>query len=115
MLRLIWSFPAGAEKVRVSGNGGVQPRWRADGKELYYVSLDRKLMAVDIKTSPNLEVGVPKELFQTSIFAGGGFVYVLRYDVAPDGRFLVLSAVEKETPAAPPINIWLNWTAGLKR
>jgi eukaryotic-like serine/threonine-protein kinase len=81
------SFPRGAPKRQVSTNGGMQPRWRRDGKELFYMSFDRKLMAVDVKTGPELEFGAPKELFQTRLSRGGSSTPpVLRYDVTRDGK-----------------------------
>jgi hypothetical protein len=52
-------------KWLISANGGSQPRWREDGKELYYLAPDGKLMAVEIATSPVFRAGVPKALFQT--------------------------------------------------
>jgi serine/threonine protein kinase/Tol biopolymer transport system component len=63
----VQSFPVGVGKFRISTNGGVEPRWRRDGKELFYLSLERKLMAVEVKSAPTFESGAPKELFQTPI------------------------------------------------
>jgi eukaryotic-like serine/threonine-protein kinase len=63
----VQSFPAGAGKSRISANGGVEPRWRRDGKELFYLSLTGKLMAVEVKTAPVFEYGSRKELFQTPV------------------------------------------------
>jgi Tol biopolymer transport system component len=114
-------FPAssgGGSKVKISGDGGDQPRWRRDGKELFYFSPGGKLMAVDVvATSPVLQAGIPKLLFQAPVFSGGASAMgmdVFRWDVAPDGkRFLI------NTAAAPavsePVTVVLNWTAGLKK
>ena len=60
-------FPGPGERVRVSTDGGSQPRWKKDGSELFYLSLDGKLMAVGIRLGPSLQVDVPKTLFQTPI------------------------------------------------
>jgi Tol biopolymer transport system component len=112
----VQSFPAGAGKFLVSSNGGVQPRWRRDGKELFYIAADGVLMAVDVKTSPAFQAGVPHALFDPEIPGGGSAQFVFRYDVAPDGqRFLVNT--EGQSLAAPvePITVVLNWTAELKR
>ena len=54
----ISSFPIAGGRVRVSTNGGVQPRWRGDGKELFYLSLDQKMMAVPVNASSALDVGI---------------------------------------------------------
>jgi hypothetical protein len=89
----------------------LQPRWRGDGKELFYLAPDRKLMAVDVKTEPEFQPATPHPLFETQSFAGSNTLY--RYDVARDGRrFLMI------VPAAgvsAPATVVLNWEAGLKR
>jgi serine/threonine protein kinase len=113
------SFPAGAGKFQIStGEGGRQPRWRRDGKELFYISTDGKLMAVEVKTEPRFAAGAPKPLFDVRTFpstgsAGGPF----RYDVAPDGkRFLIDSrATSTEDSDSAPITVVLNWPAALKK
>ena len=106
-------FQASGKKWRISTNGGAQPRWRRDGTELFYFSLDRKVMAVDIKTNDeNLEAGVPKELFQPLILSGF-YPLGMDYDVTADGqRFIISSAVQRTTP---PVNIIFNWTALLRK
>ncbi len=55
------------QKRQISTDGGVQPRWRRDGKELYYLALDGKLMAVDIRVDARIESGVPRPLFDTKL------------------------------------------------
>jgi eukaryotic-like serine/threonine-protein kinase len=52
---------------RISTDGGAQPRWRSDGKELFYVSADRKIMSVAVKTVPAFEAGSPSPLFASTI------------------------------------------------
>jgi serine/threonine protein kinase len=112
----VQSFPAGHGKFPISTNGGVQPRWRKDGKELFYLSLEQKLMSVAVKTAPTFEYGTPKELFQTNISGGGNLANIFRYDVAPDGhRFLMLDEVGGGGTGPSPITVVTNWTAGLKR
>jgi Tol biopolymer transport system component len=113
------SFPTGAGKFQIStGEGGRQPRWRRDGKELFYLSTDGKLMSVEVKTEPRFAAGAPKPLFDVRQFpsnatAGGPF----RYDVAPDGkRFLIDSlATATEDSDSAPITVVLNWPAALKK
>ena len=106
-------FPpvAGGGKWMVSRNGGVQPRWRRDGKELFYIAPDGKLMAVDVSTQPVFKSGVPQALFDTGIYGGGAVsAGAARWDVSPDGkRFLVLSLVGSEGSEA--MTVVLNWTA----
>ena len=111
----VQSFPVGSGKFPISSNGGVEPRWRKDGKELFYLSLERKLMAVEVKTSPTFGFGSPKELFQTPIVGGGaGFGLVFHYDVGPDGnRFLFIEQGAGEVDPSP-ITVVLNWPQMLK-
>ena len=104
-----------------STEGGSQPRWRPDGRELFYVAPDARLMAVPIAVGADaqtLEAGAPKPLFRTRLASGaGGNVSGLmskqQYAVASDGRFLMNVAVEAAT--APPITVVLNWDAALKK
>jgi eukaryotic-like serine/threonine-protein kinase len=84
-------FPAATARIQISNHGGAQPRWRSDGKELFYITRDKKLMAVSIDTSGGKVVaGVPHALFQTRIIAPR--IVLFQYAVAPDGkRFLINS------------------------
>ncbi len=104
------TVPRSDRKWAVSTNGGYEPRWRADGREIYYLSEDRKLMAVAVGAGPSF--GIPTPLFQTRVHAG---VSALRTHYVPsrDGqRFLVNSALD----AAPsPITIVVNWTSTLNQ
>jgi hypothetical protein len=108
----VQTFPPGSGKFRISAAGGVQPRWRGDGQELFYIAADGKLMAVDIKTSPRFEAGIPKPLFNPGISGGGTIQFVFRYDVTADGkRFLVNSTQGTERETAEPFSVVLNWWA----
>jgi eukaryotic-like serine/threonine-protein kinase len=101
-------FPAG-ERKRMSYTGGRQPLWRPDGRELFFVSTDGKLYAVEIKPGPNFDYGTPQFLFDTR-----AEVFRLRNSYIPnnDGRrFLVNMTVDT---TAPSIHVVRNWTAGLK-
>jgi len=112
----VQSFPSSGGKWQVSTNGGAQPQWRRDSKELFFLSPDRKLMAVEVNgAGPTFVPGVPTALFDahvSAIFPGtGGATY---YAVPGDGqRFLVNTLVGDSTPV--PFTIVMNWTAGLKR
>jgi Tol biopolymer transport system component len=104
------TVPRSDRKWLVSTEGGYEPRWRGDGREIFYLSDDRKLMAVSIGTGPAF--GIPKPLFQTRVPVG---VTANRTHYVPsrDGhRFLVNTA----TDVVPSqITVVLNWTATLKK
>ncbi|PYS57229.1 MAG: hypothetical protein DMF74_26580 [Acidobacteria bacterium] len=106
------SFPAAGGKWQISNGGGAQPHWRRDGKELFYLSPDKKLMAVEVNgSSGTFEAGIPKALFDLRIISTNGFS---DYDVTADGqRFLVSTLVEQN--ARSPVTVVMNWTADLKR
>jgi eukaryotic-like serine/threonine-protein kinase len=110
-------FPRGGDrrgKWLVSTSGGVQPRWRRDGKELFYVSQDNKLMAVTVDTEPSFRSETPHALFDTSAPPYANVNTVFRYDVSKDGsRFLL--PVPSTTVVSLPTTVVLNWRAELKR
>src|SRR6476620_11205308 len=85
-------FPNPESKTTISNNGGFAPRWAHDGKQLYYISQDLALMEVDI--SPSLGPGIPRPLFTTRLWGGVG-LNGFRWDVAPDGRFIIGDALDK--------------------
>src|SRR5205814_7249335 len=89
----------------ISSGGGFEPLWRADGKELCYVTPDRKLMSVPISAAPRFEPGKPDMLFQSRILA---FVEARNhYVVTKDGqRFLVNERLESD--ASRPLVVALN-------
>jgi hypothetical protein len=110
-------FPASQGKWRISTAGGEQPRWRGDGKELFYVAADGKMTAVAVKAAavpkPSFEPGAPLPLFDAHMVAAGGFSTFFQYDVTADGkRFLVDTTAAS---SAPPLTVVVNWTAGLKK
>jgi Tol biopolymer transport system component len=105
------TFPLSDRRWQVSTQGGYEPRWRRDGREIYYLSEDRKLMAVAVGAGPSFDV--PKTLFQTRVPVG---VNALRTNYVPtrDGqRFLINTQSGEAAPT--PITVVLNWTAGLKK
>jgi Tol biopolymer transport system component/tRNA A-37 threonylcarbamoyl transferase component Bud32 len=116
------AFPKPGGKTKVSTKGGDLPLWSRDGKELYYITPDRKLVAVEIKGSGNsIQLGATKVLFPVRMgFAPApgtlpilNFMRGFAYDVTKDGRFLIPSVVEKSEDAA--ITVVVNWMAGLKK
>ena len=111
-------FPGPGGKWQVSTDGGIYPRWRHDGKELFYIAPDNRMMAVPIQVQGTLSMGTAAALFTTELATGGslgigGFQSKPEYAVAADGRFLLNVTVGD--PAASPITVVLNWTAGLKK
>ncbi len=101
-------FPGGDGKWQVSGNGGRQPRWSKDGKELFYTERDT-LMAVVVATTPSFTSGAVTRLFQDADLLGGDDP---RYDVSGDGRRFVLREPVAGAEEKPPsIHIVQNWFA----
>jgi serine/threonine-protein kinase len=106
-------YPGPGGKWLISTEGGMEPVWNPNGRELFYRS-EKKLMAVDITTKPSFAVGKPHTLFE------GPYVQavlpIFNYDVSPDGqRFLMIKPVEQEHAAPSQINVVLNWFEELKR
>ena len=103
-------FPGPGARSLISTNGGVQVRWRQDGKELFYVALDGRLMAVPIQLAADgrtFEAGVPVALFLTRLFGIQGLNMRQQYMPSPDGqRFLVDTVTES---VESPITVILNW------
>ncbi|HEY3123068.1 MAG TPA: protein kinase, partial [Thermoanaerobaculia bacterium] len=103
-------FQGPGPRRKMSTAGGLMPKWRHDGAELFYVAPDRRLMAVPVRKAANLDVGVPAALFETRIRMGPPFRH---YEVSADGqRFLVdtMAAQEKERS----VTLVVNWTAGAR-
>ncbi len=106
-------YPGPGGKWQISTEGGTEPAWNPNGRELFYRSGD-KMMAVDIATQPGFAVGKPRMLFE------GPYVPTPltfpNYDVSPDGqRFLMLKPSEQEQAPPTQINVVLNWFEELKQ
>ncbi|HEV8140801.1 MAG TPA: protein kinase [Pyrinomonadaceae bacterium] len=109
----VQSFPDGGGKRQISVNGGYWLAWRSDGKELFYVAADKKMMAVGVQADgPNFEVGTPKALFDVRVQS---FTSVqAQFAVFADGqKFLVANSYGELTSA--PIEVVLNWTAAVRK
>ena len=109
-------MPLSDRKELVSPGGGYEPRWRADGRELYYLTEDGTLMAVPVAaaaTAGASRFGSPKPLFKTQVYPG---VSQLRthYVPSPDGSRFLVHTRTSETPTAS-ITVVLNWPALLKK
>jgi eukaryotic-like serine/threonine-protein kinase len=96
------------DRRRISTAGAAQPRWRRDGKELFYLAGDKRLLAVPVKTGDNFETGEAISLFKLDSIVENA------YDVSPDGqRFLAI--VAQSSIQSMPFTVVLNWTSDLKR
>ena len=108
----IQPYPADGGKWQVSTDGGRQSRWRADGKELYYLTADDRVMAAEIEAGETFQPGVPHMLFRApsvNPLLPDNFYH---YDVFDDGqRFLIDVAAEESEQS--PVTIVLNWQAEL--
>jgi Tol biopolymer transport system component len=110
------SFADPPSKFQISTIGGGQPRWRGDGKELYYIS-DGKMMAVPVKASADtFEIGASRILFEARALAGaiGSGPTGYAYDVTRDGqRFLVIDHADQG--GDQPLTLITNWQAGIRK
>ena len=104
-------FPPDGSEIQVTANGGSQARWRGDGRELYYLSPDDRMMAVEVFPGDPIRFGPPQELFVAPV-ASRAVVGPLFYDVTDDGqRFIIATRSEvDETPAT----VIVNWEASLQ-
>ncbi|MGH9399613.1 MAG: TolB family protein, partial [Thermoanaerobaculia bacterium] len=101
----VTAYPGPAERIRVSTGGAGDPRWSRDGRELFYLSGDRRLMSVAVSTSPALKLGTPTPLFTLT-----GKGYWPSFDVSQDGkRFLAL--VPETVADELPLNVVANWAS----
>jgi Tol biopolymer transport system component len=101
-------FPVATGKWLISTAGGMQPRWRGDGKRIFYFSPDNKIMEVEIQAGETFEAGVPKPLFTIRAKPGGW-----PYDVSRDERFLLNETLHSDT--LTPVTVVINWDADLKK
>ena len=90
----------------MSRGGGREPVWAADGGQLFYRNQNR-MMAVEITTEPELRIGEPVELWERPYFSQE--LFATNYDVAPDGRFLMLGLPESDALRLTTINVVVNW------
>ena len=107
-------FPGPGGNWKISTAGGSEPRWRRDGKQLYYLAPDGNLMAVDVTAGPSFEAGLATPLFRTRRREPVSSTDTYCFDVTADGqKFLVNTDVGELTSS--PLTAVLNWTEGLKR
>jgi len=111
----IQAIPPNGSKWQVSNSGGESPVWRRDGKELFYISADKKLTAVPIKVGATVELGTPQSLFDAAAFEQAPVG--ISYSPSRDGRrFLISVPAGGETAAiAPNITVVTNWQSAVKK
>ena len=100
----VTDFPTPHAKWRVSTNGGAGPRWRGDGKELFYIAEDGQLMAVPINPGKTFEIGTAAALFKAGHYD---------HSVTADGQRFLLNV--PRVPDSSPVVVIANWTSMLKR
>ena len=106
-------YPGEGTPVRVSTAGGGSPRWRADGRELFYMGADGTIMAVGVRPGTALQLSAPVPLFAPRVRRDPLAQSATIYDVAPDGkRFLILGP---EPGARAPLTLVQHWTRLLER
>jgi len=114
-------FPSGEGKWQVSTHGGLFPRWRRDGKELFYMgsASSGKIISVRVDPAgPGFEYGSPSELFDSGYFNFLSPVPYHTFAVSPDGQQFLIPRPESmvgQDAASAPIIVVLNWAAGLKK
>ena len=107
-------FPSADGRWLVSSAGGKEPRWRQDGKELFYLSTEGKMMAVAVTTGASFKAAAPVMLFQTQRRQPISSFAVFSYDVSGDGqRFLIITKGDEPNPA--PLSVLLNWTSEMEK
>ena len=109
-------FPAGERQWSISLTGGEQPHWRSDGKELFFVAADGKMMAVAMKSgaSGSLEPGQPQPLFDANLVRPPNEP-VLDYDVTADGDRFLITTTALDSASAVLLNLVANWDGELKK
>lgn len=108
-------FRRPGERVRVSPDGGVRPRWRGDGRELFYASDDGQLMAVDVREGPSgLDLGMPEVLFDVDALGAEMLApWDADYAVTADGqRFLLQMRIEQNVEQR--VHVVTNWSSLLE-
>jgi Tol biopolymer transport system component len=104
-------FPFSGAKWQISSEGGSFPKWRGDGKELFYLSPDQKVMTVEVEPESTLRAGKPRALFPARYFN----IPVSPYTVSRDGQRFLISTPPGEEGNTAPVTVILNWTAELNK
>ena len=104
-------YPPTGARWQISTEGGMEPRWRDDGRELLFVVGDRFLAAAPIEPTPVFRAGPPQELFAIDLAAFDPHLFV-NYAVGPGGRYVLVSGPIGSPPSGR-LAVWLNWTRGV--
>ena len=110
----VTTYPTAAGKWQVSRGGGTEPRWRGDGKEMFYIGAGSTLMAVPVTSDGTFAAGNPTPLFRTQFRAPVSSTDLFSYDVTKDGQRFLVNRYAKPAHVAP-LHIILNATAGLQK
>lgn len=108
----VQSFPVSGAKWQISTGGGAEPRWRRDGKELFFLGGDHKLWAVEMKLDPTLEPGIPRPLFEVRVkhFASDRYDYA----VSQDGQRFLINTLPEDA-SSRNVNLIFNWITELRK
>jgi eukaryotic-like serine/threonine-protein kinase len=113
----IWvqSFPPSGGKWQITTEGGMQPQWRRDGRELFYLAPNRKIMSVEVQLSPTFRATIPQTLFEAPISMKGIGDSNARYVFTPDGQRALVVADVSDSANSSPIHVVLNWPTALQK
>jgi Tol biopolymer transport system component len=106
-------FPATGGKFMVSKDGGWQPMWRRDGKELFFISPDARMMAAAIDTTGQFQAGIPTALFPVSTFPNA-LAPGWQYAVTKDGKRFLVNLVQRPSRTIP-LTVVVNWLAAVQK
>jgi Tol biopolymer transport system component len=111
------SFPDGKDGTwQVSSQGGIEPQWRGDGRELFFLGADQKLMSVPVITGSAFRAGTPTALFSTDLDPTGLPISGRnQYLVTADGQRFLINQPRRDAGASSPVALLVNWTAALKK
>ena len=110
----VTAFPTSGERWQVSSTGGVQPRWRRDGRELFFLTPDGAMTSVEVKPKgAQLDFGPPQMLFKSGVVPNFG---TEQYDVTADGQRFLMMLPQGALGARPrdSMTVWVNWVAALR-
>jgi roadblock/LC7 domain-containing protein len=107
-------FPGAGAKYQVSRDGGSQPVWRADGKELFYLADDGTMMTVPIDAARQFNAGAPQALFRTGLPVFNIPPQITLYAVTKDGKRFLVNAIPQQA-GATPLTVLVNWTAAIQK
>ena len=103
-------FLRAGRKYPISPNGGRNPHWRADGRELFYLAADGAMTAVPIDATDAFAAGLPKTLFPAGVVSANQ-----AYAVTKDGQRFLVSTRPQSAATAPPLTVIVNWTSTLQK